>query len=185
MEDLSLHILDIAENSIDSGATRVDIIIKEDLNSDRLTLRIDDNGNGMDEDMVKKASDPFFTSKRGKRCGLGIPLLAQAAKECNGDFSINSVVDRGTCIVAEFKITHIDRKPLGDIGTTMSALICGHPGIDYLFFYERDGFSYRLNTVELKANLDEVPINTPELLKCIKEDINEAIRTLAEQPGTD
>lgn len=183
MEDLSLHILDIVENSIDAGATRVEIRIKEDMESDRLTLKIEDNGHGMDDNILKKASDPFFTAKQGKRFGFGIPFLAQAARECEGNFLINSEVHRGTSIVAEFKMSHIDIKPLGDMGATMTVLLCGHPEVDYLLLYEKDGFSYSLDTEKLKTDLDDVPINAPGLLKLIKEDINEAIGTLARQPG--
>jgi len=184
MEDLSLHILDIVENSIDAGATKVEIRIREDLKGDTLTLRIDDNGRGMDDNILKKAPDCSFTGKAGKRFGFGIPLLAQAATECDGNLSINSGVQRGTSITAIFKLSHIDRKPLGDMGATMIALICGHPEMDYLLLYERDTFSYRLDTKELKARLEDVPINTPGLLRLIKEDINEAIGTFARQLQT-
>ena len=177
-----MHIADIAENSIDAGATRVEITLKEDSRADRLFLMIQDNGHGMDEEILKKVYDPFFTlKKKGKRFGLGIPLLAQAASQCDGNFSINSAVGRGTDIVAEFRLSHIDRQPLGDIGATMAALIGGHPEIDYKLHYEKDGISYSLDTEKLKAELDEVPINTPGLLKLIKEDINEAIGNLTRQ----
>lgn len=172
-----MHILDIVENSIDAKATKVEIRIKENLAGDRLILTIADNGIGMDKEALKKAPDCSFTAKPGKRFGLGIPLLAQSAMESGGNFSINSEVNKGTDITAEFRLSHIDRKPIGDVGATMTALICGHPEIDYSLHYERNGFSYRLDTEKLKARLGDVPINTPRLLSLIKEDVNEAIGT--------
>jgi hypothetical protein len=182
MEDLSLHILDIAENSIDAGASMVEVMIKENSEKDILILAVDDNGRGMDDNILKSAPDPSFTGKAGKRFGLGIPLLAQAARECGGDFSIKSEKNKGTGIKAEFKRTHIDIKPIGDIGATMMTLICGHPEIDYSFHYEKDGLSYIFDTRELKSRLGDVPINAPALLKLIKDDINESVRALRMQP---
>jgi anti-sigma regulatory factor (Ser/Thr protein kinase) len=178
MEDLSLHMLDIAENSIDAGASRVEIKIIISGADDRLMLKISDNGKGMDEDMIRMVKDPFFTTKtvRQKKFGLGIPLLAQAAEECNGKFSIESEVGKGTVITAEFQHSHIDIKPLGDIGSTMTVLIGGHPEIDFLLSYEKDGFSYKLDTEDLKKELNDVPINLPDVLKLIREDINSALK---------
>lgn len=178
MEDLSLHILDIAENSIDAGAKKVEIEIIVITADDRLILRIKDDGRGMDEDMIRMVKDPFFTTKtvRQKKFGLGIPLFAQAAEECNGKFSIESEVGKGTVITAEFQRSHIDIKPLGDIGSTMTALIGGHPEIEFLLSYEKDGFSYKLDTEELKKELNDVPINLPDVLKLIREDINSALK---------
>lgn len=178
MEDLSLHILDIAENSIDAGAGRVEIRIIINTDNDKLMIKISDDGKGMDEETIRKVKDPFFTTKtvRQKKFGLGIPLLAQAAEECNGRFSIESKVGEGTVITAEFQQSHIDMKPLGDIGSTMAVLIGGHPEIDFLLSYERDDFSYRLDTIELKNELNDVPINLPDVLKLIKDDINSALK---------
>jgi anti-sigma regulatory factor (Ser/Thr protein kinase) len=178
MEDLSLHILDIAENSIDAGAKKVEIEIIVRTSDDRLMLRIRDDGKGMDEDMIRMVKDPFFTTKtvRQKKFGLGIPLLAQAAEECNGRFSIESEVGKGTVITAEFQHSHIDMKPLGDVGSTMAVLIGGHPEIDFLLSYEKDGFSYKFNAAELKRELNDVPINLPDVLKLIKDDINSALK---------
>jgi anti-sigma regulatory factor (Ser/Thr protein kinase) len=178
MEDISLHILDIAENSIDAGAGRVEIKIIINESDDRLILKISDNGKGMDEETIRMVKDPFFTTKtvRRKRFGLGIPLLAQAAEECNGKFSIESEVGKGTVITAEFQHSHIDIKPLGDIGSTMTVLIGGHPEIYFLLSYEKDGFSYKLDTEELKKELNDVPINLPDVLKLIREDINSALK---------
>jgi anti-sigma regulatory factor (Ser/Thr protein kinase) len=178
MEDLSLHILDIVENSIDAGAKKVEIKIVANKDADRLILIISDDGRGMDEDTVKMIKDPFFSTKtvRQKRFGLGIPFFEQTVEECGGRFSINSKVGKGTVITAEFQKSHINMKPLGDIGSTMMVLIGGHPEIDFSLIYEKNGFSYRFDTEELKKELGDVPINLPDVLKLIKEDVNSALK---------
>lgn len=174
MEDLSLHILDIAENSIAAGADKIQIKIIEDIKKNLLTIEIADNGRGMDPETVKMASDPFFTTKvKKKKFGLGIPLLAQAAKECNGDISIASEEGRGTAITARFEYDHIDKKPLGDIASTLSILIASHPLIDFVFEHSRGERNYSINTLEIRKDLEDIPINNPEVIKFIKESISE------------
>ncbi|MBF0557945.1 MAG: ATP-binding protein [Nitrospirae bacterium] len=182
MEDLSLHLLDIAENSIDAGATRIDFTITENSDKDLLTFSISDNGRGMDAETLEKVSDPFFSTKtvRRKRFGLGIPLLKQAAEECSGSFSIESSPGNGTVTTAIFQRSHIDRKPLGNIGSSVVVLISGHPDIDFTLSYVRDSFSYRFDSASVREALDGVPINLPDVLILIKSDINEAIHGDAE-----
>jgi anti-sigma regulatory factor (Ser/Thr protein kinase) len=173
MEDLSLHILDIAENSIRAGADRVIIRIVENINDNILTLEISDNGKGMDKDAIKKVCDPFFTTKTVRDIGLGIPLLAQAARECEGDLTVESEVRAGTKINAYFKHGHIDRKPLGRIDETLAILIASNPEIDFLYEHSRGNDSYRLDTAEIRKELENVPINTPDVIRIIKNDIND------------
>lgn len=176
MEDLSLHLLDIVENSVDAGATKIDIIIKESHVEDLLTLSIRDNGRGMDAEMLERVSDPFFTTKTTRRFGLGIPLLKQSVEECRGSFVIESSPGIGTSITATMQLSHIDRKPLGDIGTTVKVLIAGHPDIDFRLTYHRDGSCYEFDSRAVKEILCEVPIDLPDVLNLIKEDINQAIQ---------
>jgi signal transduction histidine kinase len=134
MQDISLHILDIAENSINAAASRVEIRIVEDTKNDLLTVVISDNGQGMDEETMRRAPDPFYTSKPGKRVGLGLSLLAQAAREGGGSFTIESEPDGGTHLIARFVLSHPDRKPLGDIDGTVHMLQLTHP--DIVFEYK-------------------------------------------------
>lgn len=174
---MSLHILDIAENSVEAGATKVEISINEDPRADTFTLRVEDNGRGIELD--RKEEDPFFTSKTAKRFGLGIPLLAQAARECNGGLTIKRKgPGGGTVLVATFQRSHIDMKPLGNMGATMSALVAGHPELEYSFLYEKEGSSYRLDTSELRGELDGLPLNVPAVLGYVKEDVNDGIRRI-------
>jgi signal transduction histidine kinase len=133
MQDISLHILDIVENCVAAGASGITIHIIEDSEKDALTVEIEDNGRGMDQETVRKALDPFYSTKPGKRVGLGIPLLAQAAREGGGKFEIESKPESGTRIIASFVLSHPDRKPLGDVKGTVRMMQLTHPEI--LFEY--------------------------------------------------
>ena len=179
MEDLSLHILDVAENSITAEASRIEIKITEDTRANLLTVEIIDNGQGMDKELLDNACDPFYTTRTTRRVGLGIPLLAQSARESGGDISVKSKKGEGTAIKASFQHDHIDRKPLGDIGQTMIILIMSNPDIDFIFEHRKDGREYILNTAEMKQELDGVPINVPEVIKIIKDDISAWLNSIS------
>ncbi|MBI4699109.1 MAG: ATP-binding protein [Nitrospirae bacterium] len=173
MEDLSLHILDIAENSINAGASKIRIKINESPGKNILTVEISDNGKGMDEKAIKMAQDPFYTTKSRKKVGLGIPFLAQSAREAMGDISIRSGKDKGTVISATFQYDHIDRKPLGDIEQTLTVLIAANPVIDFAYEHRRGRRVYRMDTAEIKQKLRDMPINHPEVIKYIKDSISQ------------
>ncbi len=172
-----MHILDVARNSIDAGANRIVISIEEDTRGDILRLIIKDNGIGMDKETLKKLTDPFFTTK-GKKTGLGIPLLAQAARETGGNITVHSETGNGTTLQTTFSLNHIDRKPLGDLTSTIVALIAGNPDIDLIFKYRIDNNEYILNTAEIKRQLGEVPINCSGALSVLRKDISEGIKNL-------
>lgn len=171
MEDLSLHILDIVENSIQAKAKRVEIKIIEELEKDVLLIEIKDNGQGMNKDVVKKSLDPFFTTKDVHKVGLGLPLLAQATREAEGKFAIDSQPDKGTKIMATFKYSHIDRKPLGKMEKTIMTLIMANPEIDFLYEHRKDNLCYLLDTAKIKTELGDIPINTPAVMKFIQKDL--------------
>ena len=138
MEDLSLHILDVVENCIAASASRIEILIVEETDRDLLSLEIRDNGKGMDAETRKKALDPFYTTRTTRRVGLGLPLLAQAAREGGGHFELDSEPGRGTTVRAVFQLSHPDRKPLGDIAATLETILTGRPELDLQFAYQRD-----------------------------------------------
>lgn len=138
MQDLSLHILDILENSIAASASRIEIELEEDTGRDVLCLEIRDNGRGMDAETRKRALDPFFTTKTTRRVGLGLPLLAQAARESGGTLEIASQPGQGTRVRAVFQLSHPDRKPLGDIAETLRTILSGRPELDLQFRYKKD-----------------------------------------------
>ena len=155
MEDLSLHILDIVENSIGAKASRIEIKVVEDIRKDLLTIEIKDNGQGIDEKTVEKVLDPFFTTRTTRKVGLGLPLLSQAARESGGDLQIESKVGRGTRVKATFGYSHIDRKPLGNMEATLTTLIAGNPNIDFIYKHKKDGLEYRLDTKEIRARIEK------------------------------
>jgi len=180
--DLSLHILDIGENSIAAGATKVKIRINEDIKANKLVLEIEDNGKGMDEETRQKVLDPFYTTKKDGQVGLGIPMLAHSAREAAGNLSIKSQIGKGTVITAQFVYDHIDRKPLGDIADTVIALITGGDGdIDIVYEHCRDGEGFQLDTRDIKEELQDVPINNPEVLNYLRETIKNGIKDLEKE----
>ena len=138
MEDLSLHILDVVENSIRAGAGHVKIRLKEEKAGGLLLLFIIDDGAGMDKETLELVSSPFYSSKEGKSFGLGISLLKQAALETEGEFKINSNIGVGTEIKAVFNRDHPDMKPLGDIMLTIKMLSLSHPEIDFSYEFVSD-----------------------------------------------
>ena len=148
MEDLSLHILDIAENSIAASAERIEIRIIEDRAKDLLTIEMTDDGKGMNEQTLKKALDPFFTTRTTRRVGLGLSLLAQAARDTGGNLELSSGPGEGTTVKASFRLSHPDCKPMGDIGQTIKTLITGHPEIHLLYEHKKDNSTYRFDTRE-------------------------------------
>ena len=150
MEDLSLHILDIAENSINGAAKTIEIIINEDRDKDLLTIEIKDDGKGMDQKTLKKALDPFFTTRTTRKVGLGLSLLAQAAEQSGGKMELNSTPRVGTTVRATFRMSHPDCKPMGDIGQTMQVLVMSHPEIDFLYEHKNDNSTYRFDTREVR-----------------------------------
>lgn len=169
LEDLSLHILDIAENGTAAGASLIEIRIEEDEAADRLVLRVKDNGRGMDPELAGAVTDPFVTTRTTRRVGLGLPLLKMAAQEANGALIVRSTPGIGTEITASFQKSHIDRQPLGDVASTMVALILGHPEVDFVFAHVRNGEMVTVDTRELKAQLMEVPITTPAVLNLVRD----------------
>jgi anti-sigma regulatory factor (Ser/Thr protein kinase) len=169
MEDLSLHILDIAENATNAGATLVEIFIREDTGKNLLEIVIRDNGSGINQEMLERVRDPFVTTRKTRRLGLGLPLLEQATREAGGNLTIASEPDRGTEVTATFRANHIDRKPLGDMGSTMISLIVGSPEVDFVYESDLDGEKTRLDTREIRAEMGSAtPINDPALLQLIR-----------------
>ena len=185
MQDLSLHILDITENSIVACACRILIKMREETEGDRLVLEINDDGKGIDQELTEKVTDSFYTTKKDRRFGMGLALLSQAAEESDGYLTITSQKDKGTSILANFRGSHIDMKPLGDIGATIMVLIAGNPEVDFLLEYRKGEHCFKFDTVEVKQTLQEVPINAPHILKALKEDINKGIRLAASEMSID
>lgn len=179
MRDFSLHLLDITENSIAAGATRVEIVISQDIKQDRMLMSVCDNGKGID--LERKRGDAYFTEKEGKRFGLGIPFLGHAAELCDGALSIRRRAGGGTEVAADFRLSHIDLKPLGDMGATMITMIGAHPEMDFHFRFSRDDSVYELDTDEIRAQLDGIALNNPTVLQVIRDNVNNGIRRVKDE----
>ena len=148
MIDLSLHILDIAENAIRAGGKQIVIEILEDEIDDKLAICIEDDGKGMDPETVRKAMDPFFTTKGGKKVGLGLSLLSQAAQQADGNMTIDSKEGTGTKVTATFKLSHPDTKPMGNIVETITTLIAANPAVQFIFDYKTGDDHYRFDSFQ-------------------------------------
>lgn len=174
MKELSLNVLDIAENSVKAGATLVRIHLIDD--GEVLTMMIGDDGCGMKEEILRGVIDPFYTTRTTRSVGLGIPLLKLAAEQTGGEVSISSRHEseypdsHGTEVTARFFTKHIDCTPMGDIISTVTTLIQGHPEIDFEFLHRSSDFEVRLNTLEMREILGaEIPLNDPEILTWIAQ----------------
>lgn len=178
MEDLSLHILDVAENGLRAGARHVWIRIREDLGADLLEIEVEDDGEGMEPAMVERVLDPFVTTRTTRRVGLGLPLLEEAARMAGGRVEVSSTPGKGTLVRASFRHGHIDRKPLGDMGMTVASLVSGAPEVEIVYEHRRDGQGFHLDTRELREELDPVPLNRPEVLDWIRQHVREGLRRI-------
>lgn len=169
MRDLSLHILDIMQNSIRAEATEIALIIEENLEKNILKIKIKDNGKGMEEEIKNHITNPFVTTRTLRKVGLGIPLLKQACEECDGELKVESQKGVGTVIEAIMQYNHIDRLPLGKIEQTLTNLIMAKPGIHYIYVHRWQNQMFCFDTVEIKEILGDVPIQDLEILKWIEE----------------
>ena len=177
MKEISLNILDIAENSVKAGATLTEITVNE--TDDTLTLKISDNGCGMTAQTLKAVTNPFYTTRTTRKVGMGLPLLKMEAEQTEGTFEITSKSeseypeDHGTCVTAVFNKKHIDYTPLGDVVSSIVTLIQGHPDTDFLFTHTYGNKNVTLDTRELRVVLEDVPLNSYEVLDFINNFLRE------------
>ncbi len=182
MKELSLNILDITENSVKAKATLVEIKITE--TEETLTLNIIDNGTGMTPEVLNTVRDPFYTTRTTRKVGMGIPLLQFAAEQTGGRMDIESrhfekhPDDHGTAVTALFYKNHIDFTPLGDVISTITTLIQGHPDVDFLFTHIGAGYSVELDTRAIREVLEGVPLDTYDVLVWIKENLTEQYKQI-------
>ena len=169
LPEISLHILDVAENSVRAGATLVRIEVLADTAENTLSITIEDNGCGMSKKQLEKVEDPFFTTRSTRKVGLGIPFFKQEALVTGGSFSIRSKEGDGTVTKAVFLLDSIDRMPLGDMTATIHTLVTGHEEMDFYYRYDCDGRGFVLDTREMKEILGNVPLGLPEVSGFIKE----------------
>ncbi len=162
MEELSLHILDIVENSLRAGAKDVEIRIDEDTAADRLVIEINDDGAGMDQATIEKAMDPFYTTKTVRKVGLGLSLFREAARAAGGDMTVQSEPGKGTRVKATFRHGHVDRQPMGDLAKTLETLIVANPGIRIRFYHQDNGEELRFDSGQPEVESANPPRNTAQ-----------------------
>lgn len=182
MEDLSLHILDIIENSMAAGAMNIEIAVDEDTANNLLIVKINDDGQGMDKDTLAKVLDPFYTTKQTRRVGLGLSMLAQATKEAAGSLDVRSTPGKGTKITAKFVYDHVDRKPLGNIAETIIACVAASSSrTDLKYHHRKGGQEFIFDTKEIKEKLNGVAISNPQIIQYLREQIEEGLKAISER----
>ena len=177
MKELSLNILDIAQNSIKANAAHVEIALEQ--RGDWLTITIADDGTGMSPEFAAEAANPFTTTRTTRKVGMGLPLFKLAAEQTGGTFSLTSHQaahegdDHGTTVTATFNTAHVDCEPVGDITETILTLIQGNPDLSLTYLYTKDGDELRLSTDEMREILgDDVPLNSPDVLAWARSFLN-------------
>ena len=180
MDELSLNILDIAQNSISAEATLIEIDVEEDDNLNSIVISVKDNGKGMSEDFLKEVENPFITTRSTRSIGLGISFLKEAAEMTGGSIKIKSKLGEGTTITASFEKSHIDRQPLGDLTGTIVALVSLNPEIDFNVRYTVNGNEFVFSTQEVRVLLgDDAELNQPAIVSFLTEYIREHIENLS------
>jgi len=179
MRELSLHILDVAQNAISIEASELIIEINECLTTNELIISIEDNGIGMDRETLKKVVDPFYTTRTTRKVGLGIPLFKASAERCGGTFEIWSEPNVGTKIKAVYPYQHIDRMPLGNIRDTIFSILMSCENMDLLYTHSFCGKTFVLDTKDVKKQLVDLPITSIEVLHWLKEYIDENIKRIS------
>jgi len=178
MKDISLHILDIVQNSLVAGANLIEVTIDEDDADDKLTVTINDNGKGMTPEMVATITDPYTTSRTTRKVGLGIPLLKLNAERTGGRLSIKSELGKGTSLEAIFISSNIDCLTLGDIAGVVVLLVSGNPMVNFIYNHKKNGNLYCFNSNEVKEVLGEVSISDPSISRYLKEMIQSNLEEL-------
>lgn len=169
MQELSMNILDVAENSVRAGACLVEITVDERPQADLLSVTVSDNGCGMTPEQVKNVIDPFYTTRSTRKVGLGVPFFKMAAELTGGKLEIQSTVGKGTILKADFIRSSIDLMPLGDINETISTLIHCNPNIDFFYTRRFESAEMTLDTREFRRILDGIELNDPKVSKFIRE----------------
>lgn len=173
-----MHILDVVQNSLAAQAREVEIRIQEDLQKDRLTMEVKDNGRGIPREMAGRVTDPFFTSRNTREVGLGLSLLKEAAERCGGHLEVHSREGSGTRIMACFQLDHFDRAPLGDMGETLAVLISANPDVDFLYEHRVDDQMYRLDTRDMREILGPIGLDDSPVHHFIRQDIQQGLKKI-------
>ncbi len=180
MRELSLNVLDIAQNSVRAEASLIKIELIESTKTNSLEISVSDNGKGMTPEQLQSVRDPFFTTRTTRKVGMGIPLFKMAAEMTGGSFSIDSTLGVGTKTTALFRTDHLDFTPIGDMCSTVITLITMNLHIDFVYVRQIDERDFTLDTRQLKEILGDVPLNEPSITAWLKDYITENTKQLTE-----
>jgi len=183
MEDLAQHILDLAVNSLEAKANSIEINIAEDTAGNIMEFSIRDNGRGIKNSALPKVMDPFYTTKKQKHIGLGVPLLDEAVQRCGGTLEIRALPRRGTMVRAAFPRNHLDRAPLGDIAGTLISLLTGRDDLHLKYTHRYNGLVFSMDTAEVKIALGIDSLQAPAILLLLEEHLNNKITELRRETG--
>lgn len=172
MRDLSLHLLDLTQNSVTAGASLVEILLTLEENG-WLTMVIRDDGRGMSPELLARVTSPFATTRTTRKVGLGVPFFKMASEMAGGQFSIRSAPGEGTAVEATFQWDNVDRMPLGDMAATYCSLVMVSEGTDFVYTHTVDGRSFTADSREFRAVLEGVPLSTPDVQAFIRDYIRE------------
>ncbi len=178
MKDLSLYMLDLAQNSVRAGARHLVIEVDSQPEADSLSFSLADDGSGMDERTLKRVQDPFYTTRTTRKVGLGIPLFKEGTEQAGGCFSLKSELGRGTVIQGSYQLSHLDRPPLGDLAGSLFTLVTANPELDFICTFRRGRESFVFDTRQIRKELDGVPLDIPEVQAWMKAYIDEGVNAL-------
>lgn len=181
MREIAHHILDIARNSVEAGATRLLITVIEDEGADRLTVEFVDNGRGMEAEEARRAADPFYTTRQTRRFGMGLSLLKATCERCDGSLELRSMLGTGTHVVARMRLLHVDRPPLGDMGAVLQSLACEADRVHLTYRHGVEGQWLSVDTNALQYELDDVGLRSPIALDWLGRHVNEELRRLRQR----
>lgn len=182
MIEISLHLLDLLQNCAHAQATRVALSVSIDKGSDRLTVTVEDNGRGMDEREKRRALDPFYTTQRGKKVGLGLPMVAQSASMAGGDVTVESKPGSGTKVVIAFSLCHVDRQPLGDLAATLVSFLAGNSEIETLFDYRGPGGAFSFVSSQLVSEREKAALGQIAFLSLAEEKLRDGLAKAGYRP---
>lgn len=178
MRDLSLHLLDLAQNSVRARARLVALSLVLD-EQGMLTLRIEDDGTGMDKDLLARVQSPFSTTRTTRKVGLGIPMMAENCRLAGGTLSLESVLGKGTTLTATLNTASIDCLPLGDLAGTVTALVTANPDTpEFTLHCRSPRGEMQFDTREIKAALQGVSLNEPEIAAWMLSSLREEIQPI-------
>lgn len=178
MREISLHVLDLVRNSLEAGADWIEIEVRENRRADTLVVRVRDNGRGMDGEALRRAADPFYTTRSTRRVGLGLALFKAAAEQCGGELMLESREGEGTTVTVTFQHSHWDREPLGNMAATLIVILAGSPDLGLVYRHTVDGNTFEFSAGDARRRLEDVPIDYPKVLEWLEGYFRQSINNL-------